>query len=136
MPATGTLAWLSQAASLGTSSAPAMLATGEPVDVPVLRMVIVLALGIGLAVLIAHVLRDRASLVRVFKPLKIAGNRTTGAREPGLKVLETHRLSAHGDVGLVACGNKRFVVVMSQGSAVVLDTYDVVQEPQTAAQEV
>ncbi len=130
------LPFLADPLVVGTAFASQPLATGEPIDIPIVRMVIALCVGIALAYLLVRFVRDRGSLKRVLEAVSGGSSRASGPREPSLKVLETHRLSTHGDVSLVACGDKRFVVAISQSGAVLLDRFDVVAPAETVLEVV
>lgn len=113
-------------ASSGSVVGTVPLATGEPVDVPVLRLVLALVIAVGTA-WGAAVLIKRGYLPTDWlrRAAKTGHARPNAHEEPSLHVLETRRLSAHGEVSLLAYGDKRYIVAMSQAGAVVLDTHDI-----------
>lgn len=101
------------AASAGAPS----LGGGTPVEVPFLRLALGLLLGTILtlfaAVALKRFLHGRPSLPASLNALVHAGPRT-------IRVLETHRLSAHADVCLFTIEDRRFVVVVSPGGATLI----------------
>lgn len=109
------------AAGLGTANAP-----GVPWARIVLAFVFCIALAVGaIAILRHHQGRLRFTFAaRAFPAMAQAPRRR-------IEVIETRRISQHGDVCLLHCGGHSYLIAMGQACAVLLDRQALPTGPDT-----
>ena len=109
------------ALQLGATACAQELGGGSEISIPVVRLVLGLVLSILLALVAALVLlrrqRGRLNGVSLFKPLL---NMTPG-EEAAIQVIETRRVSAHGDVCLVRSQGQDFLILVTANQLLLLN---------------
>ena len=111
MVAAGMAAHPAFAAQLGTASAPA---------IPWVRIVLALLFCVGLAALAILALRHHQGRLRLdFPGKRLPGIVSAPRRE--IEVIETRRISQHGDVCLLHCRGQSYLFALGPGHALLLD---------------
>lgn len=96
------------------SAAAEPLATAQPYEPPIARLIIGLLLCVFLAYVIAHTLRnfrrDKGAINSLFKLKMNKNQHNTNA----VTVMETHRLNSTSDVCLISWEEEEFLVIIGQ----------------------
>jgi hypothetical protein len=108
------------AAALGSGGAFAQtLGGGSDIELPLGRLLIGLVLCALIAFLAVFLLKRYNTSGRFL--LSFGPNSATGNSTRRIRVLETHRLSQHADLCRFVSNETEYLVIVSQGGAVVLE---------------
>lgn len=117
------------------SAAAEPLATAQPYEPPIARLIIGLLLCVFLAYVIAHTLRnfrrDKGPINSLFKMKMTQGQRKSNA----VHVMETHRLNATSDVCLISWNEEEFLVIIGPHEPKILNENNRFKTMQKALRE-
>jgi hypothetical protein len=98
------------------------LGGGSDFELPILRLVLGLFLCVMVAIVAVLVLKRFMHAGSIPRPGKWADLVRAPPRR--IRVLETHRLSPHGDVCMFTCGGRQYLIVLSPAGATIVHEAD------------
>ena len=98
------------------------LATGEPIEIPFIRIFLGLLVSLMVAAIAILVLRrlkmGQSPIPDLLKSL------SADRPAPLINVLESRRMTQHGEASLISCNGVRYLIVVTAGQAIVVDRFD------------